>query len=116
MSSDQAINSASSTDIFSSAFMIPNVGAPFIIGLAVGYFAKKMLKVALFMGGGAVVLLFVSEYYGIVSVSEAQLQGAASAATEVAQQSGNFLINRLSNITSKGVSGAAGFYVGLKMG
>lgn len=116
MSSDQAINSASSTDIFSSAFMIPNVGAPFIIGMAVGYFAKKMLKVALFMGGAVVVLLFASEYYGIASVSEAHLQGAASTATEVARQSGNFLIDRLSNITSKGVSGTAGFYVGLKMG
>jgi uncharacterized membrane protein (Fun14 family) len=116
MSSEQAINSASSSDIFSSAFMIGNVGAPFIIGLAVGYFAKKMLKLALFMGGAAVVLLFASEYYGVVSISDAHLQNAASAATEAAQQSGTFLMDRLSNITSKGASGAAGFYFGLKIG
>jgi uncharacterized membrane protein (Fun14 family) len=35
----------------SSAFLLGNVGAPFVIGLAVGYFAKKMLRFALFLGG-----------------------------------------------------------------
>ena len=35
---DSFINSTQSSDIFSAAFLIPNVGAPFIIGLAVGLF------------------------------------------------------------------------------
>ena len=113
---DQAINSAPSTDILSSAFLIGNVGIPFVIGLAVGYFAKKMLRLALFLGGAAVVLLFVGEYYGITSVSDINLQGAAGAATAAAQQSGDFLVERLSRITSKGVSAGAGFFVGLKIG
>ncbi len=113
---EQIMNSSQSTDIFSAAFMVPNVGAPFIIGLAVGFFAKKMLKLALFIGGGAIVLLFISEYYGFFTVSDASLQGAATVATEAAQQSGSFLVNRLSRITGKGISSAAGFYCGLKMG
>jgi len=104
------------TDFLSSEFLFGNVGAPFVIGLAVGYFAKKMLKLALFLGGAAIVLLFVTEYYGITQVNDNQLQNVASSATEFAKHSGSFLVDRLSHITSKGVSAAAGFFVGLKMG
>ncbi|TXH76633.1 MAG: hypothetical protein E6Q85_03790 [Thiothrix sp.] len=104
------------TDLLSAPFLIGNVGAPFVIGLAVGFFAKKILKIALFLAGGAIVLLFVTEYYGMTQVSDAHLQSAADAATGLAQQSGSYLMNRLSQITSKGVSAVAGFAVGLKFG
>lgn len=104
------------TDFLSAPFLIGNVGAPFVIGLAVGFFAKKVLKIALFIAGGAIVLLFVSEYYGISQVSDTHLQSAANAATDMAQRSSGFLVERLSHITSKGVSAVAGFFVGLKFG
>lgn len=113
---EQFITNTQSNDIFSAVFLIPNVGAPFVIGLAVGYFAKKMLKLALFIGGGAIVLMFVSEYYGFFTLRDADLQQATNIAIETAQTSGDFLINRLSSITGKGVSSVAGFYCGLKMG
>ena len=109
-------DAAPATDIFSSPFLIDNVGAPFVIGLAVGYFAKKMLLMALFLGGAAIVLLFVSEYYGIAHISEAELQHAADAATDAAKSSGDFLVARLSTITAKGASGVAGFFAGFKLG
>lgn len=109
-------DTAVSTDFLSSAFLLENVGAPFIIGLAVGFFAKKILKVALFLGGAAIVLLFITEYYGITHVPDEQLQQAATAATGFAQQSGSFLMDRLANITSKGVSATVGFAAGLKLG
>ncbi|MGZ5028852.1 MAG: FUN14 domain-containing protein, partial [Methylobacter sp.] len=79
------VDAASSTDIFSSTFLIGNVGAPFVIGMAVGYFAKKMLRTVLFLGGAAIVLLFVAEYYGIIDITDEKLQHAASAATEAAK-------------------------------
>jgi uncharacterized membrane protein (Fun14 family) len=104
------------TDIFSSTFLLGNVGAPFVIGLAVGYFAKKMLRTALFLAGAAIVLLFVAEYYGIIEMTDEQLQHATSAATEAAKHSGGFLVQRLSSITSKSVSAVAGFFVGFKLG
>ncbi len=107
---------SASTDLFSTAFLLGNVGAPFIIGLAVGYFAKKMLKLALFIGGTAVVLMFVAEYYGLFTLNDEMLQQAANTATDLANQSGSFLIDRLSQITSRGVSASAGFFVGLKLG
>ena len=113
---DYPVNSAPGTDFLSSTFLMGNVGAPFIIGLAVGYFAKKMLRLALFLGGAAIVLLFVSEYYGITEMTDEKLQSAANAATGMAKQSSGFLVERLSHITSKGISGVGGFFVGLKIG
>lgn len=110
------IDAVPSTDFFSQDFLIGNVGAPFVIGLAVGYFAKKMLLTALFLGGAAIVLLFVGEYYGITEISDLQLQQATDAATDAAKQSGGFLVERLSSITSKGVSAAGGFFVGFRLG
>lgn len=109
------VDLASTNDIFTSDFMIGNLGAPFIMGLAVGYFAKKMLLITLFLCGAAIVLLFVSEYYGITQISDLHLQQATDSATEAVKQSGDFLVKRLSNITSKGVSAAGGFFVGFKL-
>lgn len=108
--------SSPSNDIFSSAFLLGNLGAPFIIGLAVGYFAKKMLKTALFVGGAIVSLLFVAESYGVISINGAALQDAASLSAQAAKDSGSFLLDHLAVITSRGVSGAGGFYVGFKLG
>ena len=114
--STQPVDAAASTDIFSSTFLMGNVGAPFVIGLAVGYFAKKMLRTVLFLGGAAIVLLFVAEYYDVISITDAKLQEVASAATEAAKSSGGMLVQRLTGITSKGVSGVGGFFVGFKLG
>lgn len=114
--SNSAIDTSPSSDIFSTGFLLGNVGAPFVIGMAVGYFAKKMLRTALLVGGAIVVLLFAAEYYGIISINDAALQNAASSAAQAAKESGGFLLDRLSVITSRGVSGAAGFFIGFKLG
>ncbi|WNV03346.1 FUN14 domain-containing protein [Candidatus Methylospira mobilis] len=111
-----SITSELPTDMLSSTFLLGEVGAPFVIGLAAGYFAKKMLRLALFIGGAAIVLVLVANNYGIAHVSTDSLQNAATAATAAAQQSGGFLMGHLSNITSKGASASAGFFLGLKFG
>jgi len=113
---ENASNALPSSDLFSSTFLLGNMGAPFLLGMAVGYFAKKMLKLALFVGGAIVVALFISEYYGVITISEAALEHGAAAAADVAKQSGSFLIDRLSHFVSRGVSGSAGFFVGFKLG
>lgn len=113
---NKTVPDPSSIDIFSAAFLLPNIGAPFLVGLAVGYFAKKILKVALFLGGAAVVLLFVGEYYGVSTVNDQTLQQTAQTAADMANQSGSFLYNRLTRLTWKGGSAVAGFLLGLKIG
>lgn len=104
-----------SNEFFSTPFLLGSVGAPFVIGMAVGYFAKKMFKTALFIGGGLIVLLFVGEYYGVIQVNNAQLEHAADAAIDAAVSSSDYLVHRLSSITSKGLSASAGFYAGFKI-
>ena len=104
------------TDFFSSDFLLGNVGAPFLIGAAVGYFAKKMLKIALFIGGAAIVLMFVGENYNVIDINDVQLQSAADTVAKGAKESGGFLVDCLTRITSKGVSAVGGFAVGFKFG
>ncbi|NOU20883.1 MAG: hypothetical protein HOO93_03680 [Methyloglobulus sp.] len=113
---ETSLQTASEVDLFSSGFLLGNVGAPFLIGAAVGYFAKKMLKVALFIGGAAIVLMFVGEYYNIIDISDVQLQSAADTVAKGAKDSGSFLVDRLTRVTSKGVSAVGGFFVGFKFG
>lgn len=113
---NQTDNVHSTAGIFTSDFMIGNIGTPFAMGLAVGYFAKKMLLITLFLSGAAIVILFVSEYYGITNISDINLQQAAESATGVVKKSGDFLVKRLSGITSKGVSATGGFFVGFRIG
>ncbi len=113
---NNSIDTSPSTDIFSTGFLLGNVGAPFVIGMAVGYFAKKMLLMALFVGGAVIVLFFIGEYYGIININDAALENVASSAAEAAKESGGFLLDRLSVVTSRGVSATGGFYVGFKLG
>lgn len=103
-------------DIFSTPFLIANVGAPFLLGIAVGYFAKKMFRTALFLGGGLVVALFIAEYYGAVHITDEQLLHATDVAAEAAKTSTDFLLTRLSSFTAKGISATGGFILGFKMG
>jgi uncharacterized membrane protein (Fun14 family) len=111
----QLINESTLNEMLSAPFLLGQVGAPFIIGMAVGYFAKKMLKLALLFAGGAIVFLFVSEYYGIVTINDDNLQNVANMASHAARTSSDFLLHRLSRIAGKGVSAAVGFYAGLKL-
>jgi uncharacterized membrane protein (Fun14 family) len=104
------------SDIFSKEYLIGNVGTPFVIGFAVGYFAKKMLFISVLLCGALIVLLFVSEYFNITHINDVNLQHAVDSATDAAKESGNFLVNRLSKITSKGISATGGFFVGFKLG
>jgi uncharacterized membrane protein (Fun14 family) len=110
------ITDAGSHTFISSSFLLADVGAPFLIGFAVGYFAKIALRVALFVGGAAVILLFITEYYGVSQINNQGLQHAAKTAADFAQHSGGLLVDRLSLITCKGVSAVAGFFTGLKIG
>jgi len=113
---NNAIETPTSNDIFSEAFLLGNIGAPFILGMAVGYFAKKMLRTALFVGGAIVSILFVAEYYDLININNMALESAANSAAEVAKESGSFLLDRLAMFTSRGLSGAGGFFVGFKLG
>ena len=62
---NKTMQEVASTASFPSEFLLTNVGAPFVIGLAVGYFSKKMLRVALLLGGVAIVLYSSANIMGL---------------------------------------------------
>jgi len=109
------MNSEMSTESL-QGFLLGNVGAPFIIGLAVGYFAKKALKIALFFGGLAIVVMFATEYYGFTTISDEGLKNTTGIVINSLKSFFGFLTDRLSHITSRGLSAVAGFAAGLKFG
>ena len=100
----------------SGSFLMGDIGAPFFIGLAVGYFAKKVFRITLLLLGATLVLYFVLEHFGLFTLSNETLESAANVVSQDAQSAGSFLLNRLTGFTSKGVSATAGFLVGLKAG
>ena len=97
-------------------FLLSNVGAPFLIGAAVGFFAKKAIKLVLFFGGLAVVLLFVMENQGITTIDDSGLQSTADVIASRIETFGLFLKERLEQIPSQSVSAVVGFGVGFKFG
>jgi len=99
-----------------SSFLLLNIGAPFLVGMAVGYFTKKALKIGLFIIGMTIVILLVSSHYGIVEIHGEQLATAVDGGKDAANTFGSFLINSLSGLGGIGASGVAGFFVGLKVG
>jgi len=113
---NKIIDAVPSTDVFPSDFLLINVGVPFVIGLAVGYFAKKMLRVALFLGGAVIVLLFISEHYGVIPPIGEILKTWVADIIKQGPIAEEFLVTRLARLTSPGVSGVGGFLVGFKVG
>ena len=106
-----------SSEFFTSDYLINNVGTPFIIGLAVGYFAKKILLLCLLIVGAAIVFLFVSEHFQLIDpINYDQLEHTVEPATLWIIQSKDFLIAHLSNFPSKGISATSGFLLGFKIG
>ncbi len=103
-------------EFFTSDYLISNIGTPFGIGLAVGYFVKKLFLFGLILFGAAIILLFLSEHYGISTINYDHLQKSTEPFTNSALEFKNFLLVHLSKIPSKGISATTGFFVGLKLG
>lgn len=103
-------------DDLSNSFLVGNLGTPFVIGLAVGYFAKKVLRLGLLVSGAMIALLFVLEHFDIISINIDHLHSLAGTATDTAKASGELLIDKLKNYSSQGLSAIGGFYFGLKLG
>jgi uncharacterized membrane protein (Fun14 family) len=62
-------------DIFSSK--IANIGGGFFIGMLIGYFLRKILKLVVFALGGVFSLLVYLQYQGLVTVNRDNVQNAA---------------------------------------
>ena len=103
----------------SSGVMFPylDLGTSFVIGLAVGYFLKKSFKLLLLLLGLALVITFVLESQGVITLNEANLEASVAGGVDMFKHFAMFLKDRLGESTfTKGLGAVAGFFVGLKMG
>jgi len=106
-----------SKDSFIDKFPLVEVSSGFFIGLAIGYFFKKSIKLFLIIFAFAIVVLFVFQSYDMIQIkNDALLTGTDKIIVEI-KNIGNFLKERLEFLKiSGGVGAIAGFMVGLKMG
>jgi uncharacterized membrane protein (Fun14 family) len=118
---NNSVDTAPFADILNPDFLLANVGGPFVIGLAVGFFAKKTLKIALFFLGAGVVVLFMLQYFDFKGSHNINLQEVGDSFIGSVKHGIEFLKERLSaiqssNKTIQSGSGVAGFFVGFKLG
>jgi uncharacterized membrane protein (Fun14 family) len=55
-----------------------SIGGGFFIGILLGYFVKKVIKVLMFVGGGIVGLLLYLQQQQIISVNIERLEGSST--------------------------------------
>lgn len=92
------------------------LGPAFLIGLAVGYFAKKVFRIGLFLFGALVVLTFLLDQSGLFHVAPETLESMATGVGNEAVTAGGFLRQHLEIFSGKGLSAGVGFIAGLKSG
>jgi uncharacterized membrane protein (Fun14 family) len=93
-----------------------SVGGGFFIGILLGYFVKKVIKVLMFVAGGIVGLLLYLQQQQLISVNMEKL-GTSSTAILTSLASTFDKMTQVGNFTSIGIpltaSIAAGFTIAL---
>ena len=94
-----------------------NMGASFMVGLAVGYVVKKSFKLMIFLLGVALILIFFLEYKHIVTINEDALLSSIDSIKNSFIHFADFLRERVEKFKMAGtISAGVGFVVGIKMG
>ena len=96
-----------------------SIGGGFFIGILVGYFVKKVIKVLMFVAGGIVGLLLYLQQEQIISVNIERLEGSST--TILTTLSSSFdKMTQIGDMSTLGIplaaSIAAGFTVALAKG
>jgi uncharacterized membrane protein (Fun14 family) len=109
-------NSGNIPSIFSELPYL-NMGASFLVGLAVGFALKKSFKLMLLLLGVVLILMFFLEYEHIITINQDQLLSFVDSLRESFIHFAEFLKDRVAQIKLSGtLSAIAGFFIGLKMG
>lgn len=101
--------------------MLGYIGGAFVVGMSVGYFSKKALKITLFICGMVIVGYLVLAYNHLLpELNPKTLTDGASVATGHVNDFGAFVLDWLSkvdgmNVGGVGLGATAGFFVGWKM-
>jgi uncharacterized membrane protein (Fun14 family) len=92
-----------------------SVGGGFFIGLVLGYFVKKIVKILMFVAGGIVGLLLYLQQQQIISVNMKKLE-TLSAAILTSLASSLDKMTQPDDMATLGIPLAAGLSAGLAIG
>ena len=97
------------------ALLSTTIGGGFFVGIMLGYFVKKVIKILMFVAGGIVGLLLYLQQQQIISVNIERLETSTAILTLLASSFDK--ITQIGDFTSIGIpltaSIAAGFTVAL---
>jgi len=91
-----------------------SVGGGFFIGILIGYFVKKIIKVIMFVTRGIVGLLLYLQSQQIISVNLDKLEESSTFSTLMGSTFDN--IAQIGNTTSLGIPMAGGLSAGFAIG
>jgi uncharacterized membrane protein (Fun14 family) len=95
--------------------IITSVGGGLFVGLILGYFIKKAIKILLFITGGLVGLLLYLQQQQIVSINLDKLEQSTNSFF-ISRGSSFDNISQIGNTSSLGIPMAAGLSAGLAIG
>lgn len=96
--------------------LVTDVGAPFLIGASIGYFCKKMLKVAMFIFGAIFIVLFLGEYLGVLTIHDNAVILVTNSTSGWVSTFWKYLMERIGVYAGRGASAVAGVVYGFKRG
>jgi uncharacterized membrane protein (Fun14 family) len=95
---------------------IASIGGGFFIGIMLGYFVKKVIKIIMFVAGGTVGLLFYLQQQQVISLNVERLEGSSTLVLTTLSSSFEKM-TQIGDMSSLGIplaaSIAAGFTVAL---
>jgi uncharacterized membrane protein (Fun14 family) len=94
---------------------ITSIGGGFFIGLILGYFLKKIIKILMFVAGGIVALLLYLQQQQVISVDFDKME-ASSAFIFTSIASSFDKITQTGGIATLGIPLAGGLTAGLAIG
>lgn len=94
---------------------ITSIGGGFFIGIFLGYFLKKIIKILMFVAGGIVALLIYLQQQQVISVDVEKMEASSTFIfTSVASSFDK--MTQISDTTSLGVPLIGGLSAGLAIG
>jgi uncharacterized membrane protein (Fun14 family) len=95
--------------------MVTSIGGGFFIGVIVGYFVKKIIKILMFVAGGIVGLLLYLQQQQIISINIDKLQDSS---TIIFSSIGTSFdkMTQIGDATSLGIPLAGGLSAGFAIG
>jgi uncharacterized membrane protein (Fun14 family) len=94
---------------------ITSIGGGLFIGIILGYFLKKIIKILMFVAGGIVALLLYLQQQQVISVDIEKLEASSTLIfNSVASSFGK--MNQIGDISALGIPLAGGLSAGLTIG